>query len=388
VFESGFGQNFGMKQNCRILLALTLGAMLPSQLSAEQFLFLTSKDSELVSYAIDAESGALKPHATFDLPGTGGPMAISADGEIVYVESHLKKEGEQRPSAHIATLKNSGGKFEKLHVAPVNLRSPGIYVDATNQVLLGAHYGEGAVSVWRIDKSRNCTGELVDHHVTGEKAHFVTTDPSNRFVYVPHTGANAVFQFSLDPAAGKLTPLDPPTAPGPDSDHRYHEPRHYAHHPTLEMGFTSNESGGGISSWKFNKQTGVLTLNETLNALPAGWEGGSAAADIHITPNGRFVYVSNRDTRKLEEGQKSGCTLAGFEIDLETGGLKPIGHFPTEYFPRACRIDDTGNFFFAAGQKSDKLAVYRINQETGALKRIGTHETGTGPIWILCWTKS
>lgn len=367
---------------------LFLTAFLAGIANAEQFLFLASKDNELVSYAIDADSGELKPHATHELPGTGGPMTISRDGEIVYVESHLKKEGEQRPSPHIVTLKNVGGKFEQLHVAPVNLRSPGIYVDATNQVVLGAHYGEGAVSVWRVDENRICTGELVDHHVTGEKAHFITTDPSNRFVYVPHTGANAVFQFALDPKAGKLKPLDPPSVAGPDEDHRYHAPRHYAHHPTLPMGFTSNEAGGGISSWKFNEETGALTLHETLNALPPDWEGGSAAADIHVTPDGRFVYVSNRDTRKLEEGQPNGCTLAGFEIDPESGKLTPIGHFPTEFFPRACMIDNTGKFFYAAGQRSNKLAVYRISEKNGALHRIGTYETGQGPIWILCWTKS
>ena len=356
--------------------------------SAEQFLFLASKDTGLVSYSVNPDSGKLTEHATLELPGSGGPFAISADSKFLYVESHFKIGDVKRASPHIVTLKHNAGEFTQAHVAPVHLRSPAIYVDATGKNLLGAHYGEGQVSVWKIGDDRACTGELIDDHKTGKYAHFVIVDPSNRFAYVPHTASNAIYQFALDPAKGKLTPLDPPFAQGPDADHRYHEPRHYRHHPTLEMGYSSNESGGGISSWKFDSKTGVLTLHKTLSSLPPDYEGGSAAADIHITPNGRFVYVSNRGTRKLEEGQEPGDTIAGFEIDLKNGDLKPIGHFPTEFFPRSFCIDTTGNFVYVAGQRANKLAAYRINQDTGELTRIGTYETGAGPIWTMCWSES
>lgn len=363
-----------------------IAASLISQSFAGQFLFIAAnKDSNLISYSVDPESGALTEHARIELPGGGGPMSLSADGKFLYVESHIQKEGEKGALPHIVTLKQAKGKFEQAHVARVHLRSPGIHVDATGKNLLGAHYGEGKVSVWKIDSNRHCTGELTDDHTTGEKAHFITTDPSNRFAYVPHTGANAVYQFRLDAEAGKLIPLEPPFVAGPPEGNEDNQPRHYAHHPTLSMGFTSNERGGGISSWKFDEKTGVLSLQETLSTLPADWEGGSAAADIQITPNGRFVYVSNRDTRKLEKDAARGDTLAGFEIDLKTGKLKLIGQFPTVYFPRSFCIDTTGNFLFAAGQLGNQLAAYRIDQETGALERIGTYETGDNPIWVMCW---
>ncbi len=373
-----------MKIAAILLSALALS--LPA--SAGQFLFLSAtNDSDLVSFRVDPKSGALTEHARLALPGGGGPMSLAADGKILYVESHVSLEGEKRPIPHIVTLRNDGGSFAQLEVARVDIRSPSIHVDATNRCLLGAHYGDGAVTVWKIDDERRCTGEVTDHHKTEKTAHFITTDPGNRFVYVPHTSPNAIYQFSLDPEKGLLSPLDPPSVSGPDEDHQYHQPRHYAHHPTLAMGFSSNERGGGISSWKFDASTGRLTLAETLSALPPDWEGNSAAADVHITPDGRFVYVSNRDTRKLEDGAPTKDTIAAFSIAPETGKLSLVGHYATEHFPRSFCIDTTGNFVYVAGQRTNQLAAYRIDRETGALERIGTYPTGKSPIWVMCWSE-
>jgi 6-phosphogluconolactonase len=151
------------------------------------------------------------------------------------------------------------------------------------------------------------------------------------------------------------------------------------------MGFTSNETGGGISPWKFDNKTGQLTLNESLSSLPPGWEGASYAADIKITPNGRFAYVSNRDGRKLDAGMPHGDTLAAFEIDPKSGKLTVVGHYATHRFPRSFCIGLTGNFLFAASELENKLDAYRVDQKTGALKRIGTYETGMAPIWVTCW---
>jgi 6-phosphogluconolactonase len=150
------------------------------------------------------------------------------------------------------------------------------------------------------------------------------------------------------------------------------------------MAFTSNERGGGISSWNFDTSKGTLTLKQTLSTLPPDFDGNSAAADINITPDGRFAYVSNRDVTKREDGQPSQDTLAGFSIDQKTGDMKLIGYFPTARFPRAFCIDVSGKFLFAAGQQSAELFAYSINQKTGALKHTGTYKTGGSPIWVMC----
>ena len=107
-------------------------------------------------------------------------------------------------------------------------------------------------------------------------------------------------------------------------------------------------------------------------------------ADIHITPDGRFAYVSNRDTTKRKEGESTKDTLAGVSLDPQTGKMKIIGYFPTAHFPRSFCIDLTGRFVYSAGQRSSNLFAYRIDQQTGKLKHFATYETGGVPIWVMC----
>jgi 6-phosphogluconolactonase len=150
------------------------------------------------------------------------------------------------------------------------------------------------------------------------------------------------------------------------------------------MAYTSNEKGGGISAWKFDPASGRLELVQTLSSLPPDYEGESAAADIHVTPDGRFVYVSNRDvtTRPQDQGQQD--TLAGFALDADTGRMKLIGHVPTVNFPRSFCIDVTGNYVFAAGQRTTELFAYQIDHHSGRLRLLKKYETGGNPIWVMC----
>ena len=375
-----------MQRTILILLASVCGSYL--QVAAKEYLFLShNRDNALVSYVIDPDKGSLKKYASLDLTGTGGPMSLSRDGRLLYVQGHQKKAGSKQNLPHVFTLKVKSGKFHQFHAAKINDRAPSIYVDNTGKLLLGAHYGPGKVSVWEIDEQGRCTGELLQELETAPRAHFVTTDPSNRFAYVPHTSPNAIFQFSLNLKKDKLVPLNPPSVEGPDKDHRYHEPRHYAHHPSLSMGYSSNERGGGVSAWSFNEKTGHLSLKQTLSSLPDGYEGNGAGADVHVTPNGKFVYVSNRDYTppRNDPKVKRRDSIAAFRIHPKTGLLTRIGTFPTEHAPRSFCIDLSGKNLYVAGQHVNKLAAYRINQESGELNRHATYDTKEVPIWITCW---
>lgn len=371
----------------RILAFAAIFAFASLHAAAEQYLFLShSGDAELRSYVVNPKTGALKKHASLALTGTGGPMTFTRDGRRLYLQGHAKKEDGKRAEPQVFSLTVKGGKARQTHVAPIKARTPAIHVDDTGALLLGAHYGTGSVSVWEIDEKGNCSGKLLQEIETAPRAHFITTDSSNRFAYVPHTSPNAVYQFALDLKAKRLRPLDPPFAEGPDKDHRYHEPRHYVQHPTLPMGYTSNERGGGVSAWSFDAKTGRLALRQTLLALPDGYDGNGAAADVHLTPNGKFVYVSNRDYTppRKDPGVKRRDSIAAFRIHPETGLLTRIGTFPTEHAPRSFCIDRSGRFLYAAGQHVNKLAAYRIDQETGALERFATYQTAATPIWVTC----
>ncbi|MGZ0168311.1 MAG: lactonase family protein [Planctomycetales bacterium] len=363
-----------------VLVAAMTVSISPAAYSGQILYLASTKAKTVVAYEVHSETGALTKKDTVDLPGNAGPMAFSPDKSFVYAAV----TGLADKKAGVVTLaRGKDGSLSLRKTAFIMNRAPYIRANKDGSVLLAAHYGPGDVTTYRIEDGI-CTGELLDHKVTDKTAHCIEIDPSGKFVFVPHTAPNKIYQFRLNSKSGKLTPNDPPFVDGPDEDHLYHQPRHYAHHQTLKMAFTSNERGGGISAWKFDPKSGRLTLKQTLSTLPPNFEGNSAAADINITPDGRFVYVSNRDVTKRDNADDARDTLAGFSIDPQTGDMKLIGYFPTARFPRAFCIDLTGKFLYAAGQNSANLFAYSINQQTGSLKHSGTYETGGAPIWVMC----
>ncbi|MCY1562626.1 6-phosphogluconolactonase [compost metagenome] len=106
--------------------------------------------------------------------------------------------------------------------------------------------------------------------------------------------------------------------------------------------------------------------------LPAGFTGKPWAADLHLTPDGRFLYASERTS----------STLSAFRVDASTGQLKPLGQTPTEKTPRGFAIDSSGRYLIAAGQESHSVALYAIDPATGALGKPSRISVGKNPNWI------
>ena len=106
--------------------------------------------------------------------------------------------------------------------------------------------------------------------------------------------------------------------------------------------------------------------------LPPGFSGEPWAADLHLTPDGRFLYSSERRS----------STLAAFRVDPHDGTLAPLGHTPTEAQPRSFAITPDGCFLIVAGQVSNRLAVHAIDAGSGALRLGGVFDTGEAPGWV------
>jgi 6-phosphogluconolactonase len=363
-----------------LLLAVIMFTTVPS--FAGQLLYLASaNDKTIVAYSLDEKTGKLAKKFSVELPANPGPLAFSPDGKFIYAAVTGLK-GDNKDGV-VTLARAADGTLTVKHSAPITSRTCYIRPDNEGRHLLAAQYHAGEVTVYEIDKGI-CTGKLTDQKKLQRTSHCVELDLSGKFAFVPHTSPNKVYQFRYDGKAGKLIANDPKAASGPDEDHQYHQPRHIVLHPTLKMAYTSNERGGGISAWTFDPKTGLIKLKQTVSSLPKGYKGGSAAADIRITPNGRFAYVSNRDTTKRKPGQPKQDTLCMFSLDPSTGAVTRIGTFPAPAFPRPTCIDLTGKYVFAAGQLSSTMFAYRINQKTGALEKLAEYKTGGGPIWVMC----
>ena len=112
---------------------------------------------------------------------------------------------------------------------------------------------------------------------------------------------------------------------------------------------------------------------QTVSIVPPGFSGDKPwGADVHLTPDGRFLYASERTS----------STLAAFRVDRRSGQLTRIGTYPTEKQPRGFAIDPSGKYLLAVGQLSTTLSAYRIDAKTGHLTAAGKIGVGKGPNWI------
>lgn len=366
---------------CTLVLASLMTLSQIEKTQAAQILYAAiQSEKKIAGYEVNPASGKLELKFSTTLPGVPGPLAFSPDRRFVYAAM----TGFQDNKAGVATLeRQADGSLTMRGTCTIVSRAPYIRCSDDGRFLLAAHYGAGEVTVYLVVNGI-CTAKLLDQQQTARTAHCIELDPSGRFAFVPHTAPNRVYQFRLQRDTGKLVANQPAWVDGPDEDHSYHQPRHLAFHPRLPLAFTSNERGGGISSWAFDAEKGTLSLNQTLSTLPEDYEGESAAADIHMTPNGKFIYVSNRDLTQRPAGAEMRDTLAAFRTDPQSGHLTALGQVRTAPFPRSFCIDLQGKFLYAAGQRSKLLYAYRINQDTGQLVEFARYDIGENPIWVMC----
>lgn len=199
-------------------------------------------------------------------------------------------------------------------------------------------------------------------------AHSIRFDPSGRFVLAADLGLDQIRVYHLN-EQGELVPSDPPgCAMSPGAG-----PRHFEFSPNARYVYIANELDSTVTACAWDSQLGVLTPFQTLSTLPPGFEAPSTVADIHCTPDGAWLYVSNR-------GHDS---LAIFAIDPHTGRLEARQHAPTlGKTPRNFALDPLGKFLFVANQDSDTIIAYRLNALDGSLTPTGQVISTPKPVCI------
>ncbi len=123
----------------------------------------------------------------------------------------------------------------------------------------------------------------------------------------------------------------------------------------------------------FDREHDRVKPVQTVSILPPGFGAQTPwGADLHLTPDGRFLYASERTS----------STLATWRVDRASGRLTRIATTPTEKQPRGFAIDPSGHYLLAVGQLSTSLRVYRIDTRSGALAPLDEAPVGKGANWI------
>jgi 6-phosphogluconolactonase len=321
-------------------------------------------ENKISTFKMNPDTGKLLFQGDIALSGGPGPLAVDPRRRFLYAGI--------RTTCQISSFRIDHSTGGLSLIGTISLDSDPCYIttDRRGNFLLSAYYRAGKVAVHSIDENGAAGSPAVEWLSTVEHAHCIQTDASNKFAFVPHTvESNCIFQFKFDENTGKLTPNDIPKVIPEEKV----GPRHFCFHPGKDIIYVSNEQGSSVTAYNFDQSAGTLTAFQTISTLPEDCDKENTCAQIHITPSGKFLYVSNR-------GHDS---IAGFSIDDATGQLASLGQQPTEPTPRAFTIDPTGNFLFAGGQGSGNLASYRINLKTGELKPLETYVVGKNPMWVL-----
>jgi 6-phosphogluconolactonase len=323
---------------------------------------------EILVLALDRESGRVDPIEAARVTGGEGPsptsmpLAVSPDRRFVYAAVR----SEPFPAVSFAIDPRSG-RLSHLASCPLPDAMAYIVTDRTGRYLLSASYHGSKLAINRIGSTGAVEAPAVQVLATPPNAHCIVADQANRYVYATSLGGDVVMQFHFDAATGKMTPTDPPSVRSKPKA----GPRHLAFAPDGRFLYLINELDGTVNAYEVDARSGALTERQTVAFLPADFPDKPSAADLHITPDGRFLYGSERASN----------TIAGFAVDPASGRLTPIGSVPTEPPPRGFRIDPRGRFLLAVGQTSNRMSVYAIGGD-GKLTKLADYPMGTNPNWV------
>lgn len=190
----------------------------------------------------------------------------------------------------------------------------------------------------------------------GPHAHCILTDKSNRYAFAVDLGIDKILVYRFSEKNGSLTNHGAvETKPGAG-------PRHLTFHRNNRFAYLINELDSTMIAYAYDAKRGVLRSQQTISTLPQDFSGTSFCADVHVSPNGKFLYGSNR-------GHNS---IVVFAIDSESGQLTLVEHVSTGgNWPRNFVIDPSGTYLLAANQRSDSVVTFRIDSVTGQLKPTG-----------------
>lgn len=325
--------------------------------------YVSNADSHEISVlALDTNAGTLRSVQTLPAGGMAMPLALSPDQTKLYVA--LRSEPY---TAAAFTIDGATGQLSPLGSAALPDSMAWISTDRSGRWLFAASYGghRASVSPLAADGKPAAAVQVVPN---GRNAHAAVPDAANRHVYVTSLGTDQVFQWRFDATTGQLTPNDPPALAARAGS----GPRHLVFHPNGRHAYLLGELDATVELLEVDAAKGQLSRKQHWPTLPAGSTVRPWAADLHLTPDGRFLYTSERNS----------STLAIWRVDASTGALSLVGHQATEQQPRGFQIDASGQWLIAAGQVSNAVTLYRIDRESGRLTPTQRLPVGQGPNWI------
>ena len=357
------------------LLLATLTGSTP--LLAQTYVYVSEAgDGTIARYSLD-QHGAL--HLLGHTPAEGKVMPLALSTDKTHLYAAIRSKPLQLASWVID--RRSGDLTQKQQV-PAAASYPWIVAEPQGRFLLAASYDGNVVDVYRLTPEATLSAPPVSRYATGPAAHSAIADPAGKTVYVGNLGTDRVLQLTLSDS-GTLAAL----GSGYAATAKNNGPRHSVMSADGRFLYNIGEMGGVITQFRREANGALVKVAESPSAVAASYhlaEGRERppgysdptpriwAADIHLTPDGRFLYVSERTS----------ITLSGYRVDAESGALTLAGSWPVEKQPRGFAITPDGRGLVVSGEKSAVIGSYRIDPQSGALTRTGEAPVGSDANWV------
>jgi 6-phosphogluconolactonase len=330
--------------------------------------FAPGEQGGIQVYAFSTEEGRLKPVRR--TAGAENPffLALSPDGKHLYA-THAKEFGgteKEQVSAYEIVGRSGGLKLLNRRSAE-GTAACYVDVDKTGKTLLVANYGSGSVASLPIlaDGALGQPASFFQHRGSSVNPqrqkephpHCIVVSPDNRYAFTADLGTDQVFCYKLDATTAKLTPNRPAFARSPAGA----GPRHLTFHPGGKYVYVINELLNSVTVFDYEADSGTLSAKQTISTLPDGFTGTSYCADVKVTPDGRFLYGTNR-------GHDS---IAAYAVGAE-GRLSLIALTPSlGKGPQNLALTPDGRWLLCANMPGNNVEVFRIDPRTGQLRPAG-----------------
>lgn len=313
----------------------------------------------IYTYRFDPKTGDVTTNSSVK---TSNPsyLAVSPDNKYVYA---VNSDNDGMVSA-FQFNKQDGSLTFLNQVTTAGAGPCYISINKKGNILVAGNYSSGNLAVMEVrqDGQVNQPKQIIQlkgnsvNRSRQEKAHVHATvfSPDYKYLLVPDLGTDKVMIYKVAPSSGALQPADQPFA----EVNAGAGPRHLSFHPKLNIVYLIEELTGTISV--FNYKDGRMSVLQNTSSHPMSYQGAYGSADIHVSPDGRFLYGSNR-------GDANSISI--FSIDQENGMIQPVGFQPSlGIHPRNFSFDPTGNFLLVANRDSDEVVIFKVDKQTGQLE--------------------
>lgn len=361
-----------------LIFGLTLGSVLAQ--STRTILFVGSytagvPDTGIYIYEFNNISGSLSLMGEVDSITNPSYLTVSGNGKYVYacMDTKLPQEG----SVAAFQFNFAEGTLTKINQQTSGGDNP-VYISTNqnNSYLINANYSGGSACLYAINENgglypmsqliKTEGSSIIASRQEKSHPHSVVFSPDEKFVFIPDLGADIIRVFQFDSTATQplvaRKDLDFVSIPGSG-------PRHFTFHPNGKFAYAMDELSGTVSAFQY--EDGSITFIQKIFAYSQERDDYNSA-DIHVSPDGKYLYASNR-----LEGEN---TIAIFSVDQQTGQLELVGHQSTlGDHPRNFTIDPSGNFLLVANQLSNNIVVFRRDTLTGLLTKTDHEITVPAP---------